>query len=190
MILLYIGIALWCAAHLFKRVLPAARAGLSSRIGQGPAKGLVALALLLSVVLMVVGYRGAEFAPVYTPLAGAGHLNNLLMLVAVVLLGAGKSKGRMRSWLRHPMLAGVIVWSGAHLLVNGDYASVVLFGAMAVWAVVEMTMINYAEGDWKRPEPGPLKGDIRLLIISAVVFSVIVGIHSALGHNPFLGTYE
>lgn len=189
MTLLYIGIALWCGAHLFKRVLPAARAGLTDRLGEGPAKGVVAAVLLLSLVLMVVGYRGAEFSPVYTPKAGAGHLNNLLMLVAVIMLGAGKSKGRMRSWLRHPMLTGVIVWSGAHLLVNGDYASVVLFGALAVWAVVEMTMINYAEGDWKRPEPGPVKGDIRLLVISLVVYAVIAGIHSALGYSPFLGTY-
>ncbi len=189
MTLLYIGIALWCAAHLFKRVLPAARAALTDRLGEGPAKGVVAAVLLLSLVLMVVGYRGAEFSPVYTPKAGAGHLNNLLMLIAVIMLGAGKSKGRMRSWLRHPMLTGVIVWSGAHLLVNGDYASVVLFGAMAVWAVVEMTMINYAEGDWKRPEPGPVKGDIRLLVISLVVYAVIAGIHSALGYSPFLGTY-
>ncbi len=189
MTLLYIGIALWCAAHLFKRVLPAARAGLTDRLGEGPAKGVVAAALFLSLVLIVVGYRGAEFSPVYTPMAGAGHLNNLLMLIAVILLGAGKSKGRMRSWLRHPMLTGVIVWSAAHLLVNGDYASVVLFGAMAVWAVVEMTLINWAEGDWERPEPGPVKGDIRLLVISVVVYAVIAGIHIALGYNPFLGTY-
>ncbi len=189
MTLLYIGVALWCAAHLFKRIWPSGRAALTGRLGEGPAKGIVALALLVSIVLMVVGYRGAEFSPVYTPMAGAGHLNNLLMLVSVVLLGAGSSKGRMRSWLRHPMLTGVIVWAAAHLLVNGDYASVVLFGAMAVWSVVEMTMINYAEGDWNRPEPGPAKGDVRLLVISLVVFSVIAGIHVALGYNPFLGTY-
>jgi uncharacterized membrane protein len=189
MTLLYLGIALWCAAHLFKRVLPTARAGMTERLGEGPAKGVVALALAVSLVLMIIGYRGAGHSPVYTPMAGAGHLNNLLMLVSVILLGAGSSKGRIRSWLRHPMLTGVIVWSTAHLIVNGDYASVVLFGAMAVWAVVEMTMINYAEPDWKRPEPGPLKGDIRLLVISAVVFAVIAGIHTALGYNPFLGTY-
>lgn len=190
MTLLYLGIALWCAAHLFRRVLPAARAALTDRLGEGPAKGVVAAALLLSIVLMVAGYRGTEFSPVYAPMAGAGHLNNLLMLVAVILLGAGSSKGRMRSWLRHPMLTGVIVWAGGHLLVNGDYASIVLFGAMAVWAVVEMTMINYAEDDWKRPEPGPVKGDIRLLVIGVVVFAVIAGIHTALGYNPFLGTYS
>lgn len=190
MTLLYLGIGLWCAAHLFKRVLPGARAALTDRLGEGPAKGVVAATLLLSLVLMVLGYRGADFAPVYTPIAGAGHLNNLLMLVAVILLGAGSSKGRMRSWLRHPMLTGVIVWSGAHLLVNGDYASVVLFGAMAVWAVVEMTMINYAEGDWARTEPGPARGDVRLLVISVVVFAVIAGLHIGLGHNPFLGTYQ
>jgi len=55
MTLLYIGIALWCAAHLFKRVLPATRSGLSDRLGEGPAKGVGAAVRMLSVVLMVVG---------------------------------------------------------------------------------------------------------------------------------------
>lgn len=189
MTLLYLGMALWCAAHLFKRIFPGARAALEQRLGAGPAKGVVALALAVSLVLMVMGYRGTDIAPVYVPMIGAGHANNLLMLIAVMLMGAGSSKGHMRSWLRHPMLIGVIVWSAAHLLVNGDVAAVVLFGGMAVWAVVEMTMINYAEPDWQRPEPGPVKGDVRLVVISVVVFAAIAGIHTLLGYNPFLGTY-
>ena len=40
-----------------------------------------------------------------------------------------------RGWLRHPMLTGVVVWAVAHLLVNGDAASLVLFGwPWALWA--------------------------------------------------------
>ena len=57
------------------------------------------------------------------------------MLVAVALIGAGHSKGRARGWLRHPMLTGVVVWAVAHLLVNGDVASLVLFGWLGLWAV-------------------------------------------------------
>ena len=30
--------------------------------------------------------------------------------------------------MRHPQLTAVIVWAVAHLLVNGDLASIVLFG--------------------------------------------------------------
>ena len=57
MTLLIIGVALWSAAHLFKRLAPARRAALGA-----PGQGYVAGALLVSVVLMVLGYRGADGA--------------------------------------------------------------------------------------------------------------------------------
>ena len=41
------------------------------------------------LVLIVVGYRRAPFVPVYDPPSWGIHLNNLLMLCAVGLLGAG-----------------------------------------------------------------------------------------------------
>ena len=189
MTLLYIGIAIWILVHILKRVAPGLRAALDNAVGTGPAKGVIALLLVVSIVLMVIGYRAEPYDPVYAPMAGMGHLNNLLMLISVMLLGAGSSKGKMRSWFRHPMLLGVILWSFAHLLVNGDSASVVLFGAMAVWAVLEILLINRAEPNWTRPAAGPIKGDIRLFVIALVLYAIITGIHIALGHNPFLGTY-
>ncbi len=70
MVLLILGLALWFAAHLFKRIAPDARAGMGDR-----GKGIVALALLVSVVLMVLGYRSADYVAVYDPLPGMGHLN-------------------------------------------------------------------------------------------------------------------
>ncbi len=187
--IMIVGILLWVAAHFFKRVLPGARAAMERVMGAGPARGAIAGVIALSIVLMVVGFRAEPYAPVYTPLPGMGHLNNLLMLVALFLSGAGNSKGRARAWLRHPMLWSVVIWSGAHLLVNGDLASIVLFGSLGVWAVVQMLLINRAEGNWQRPEPGPIKGDIKLAVISLVLFAIITGIHMWLGHNPFLGTY-
>ena len=62
--------------------------------------------------------------PVYDPPAWGIHVNNLADVRAPsLLMGAGRSKGRARAWLRHPMLTGVVVWALAHLLVNGDVAS-------------------------------------------------------------------
>ena len=186
---LIVGILLWAAVHLFKRVTPAGREALAATVPKGADRGVIAILLFISLALIVVGYRQADFEPVYDPLPGAGHLNNLLMYVAVVLFGMGSSKGRMRSWLRHPMLTGVLVWGAAHLLVNGDLASLVLFGSMIAWAVVEILIINAREPAWVRPEPGPVARDIRLLIISAVLFAIIAAIHTWLGRNPFLGSY-
>ncbi|WP_373925366.1 NnrU family protein, partial [Burkholderia pseudomallei] len=37
----------------------------------------------------------------------------------------------------HPMLAGVMVWAGAHLLANGTLHAELLFAAFFVWAFVD-----------------------------------------------------
>ena len=52
-IVLIIGVALWWAAHLFKRVAPARRAAMGD-----PGKGAVAATIAVGIVLMVIGYRG------------------------------------------------------------------------------------------------------------------------------------
>lgn len=184
MTLLILGLALWIGAHLFKRIAPDARAAMTDRIGDA-SKGVIALVLVLSIVLMVIGYRAAGFVHVYAPPSWGIHLNNLLMLVAVLLLGLGHSKSRIRGIMRHPMLTSVVVWSGAHLLVNGDLASLVLFGALALWALAEMVVINRAEPDYVPAEPGTVVGDIRLAVITLVVFAVMAGIHAWLGYWPF-----
>jgi uncharacterized membrane protein len=44
---------------------------------------------------------------------------------------------------RHPFLCGVAIWGFAHLIANGDAASVMLFGGMAVLAVVGMAGIDH-----------------------------------------------
>ncbi len=187
--ILLFGVFLWMDAHWIKRLVPNLRTAMNTRMGKSPARGLIAGLIFLSLGLMIVGYRGSEIIPVYTPFNGAGHLNNLLMFGAVICLGAGSSKGRMKTWLRHPMLTGVIVWAIAHLLVNGDVASIILFGGLGAWALTSMVLINRAEGPWTRPAAGTAIGDIRLLVISAVVFALIAGIHILLGYNPFSGSY-
>jgi uncharacterized membrane protein len=183
--LLVLGVALWIAGHLFHRLAPDARAGLIARLGANGYRGAVAGVIGLGLVLMVIGYRASPLIQVYTPPPWTIHLNNLLMLAAVALFGMGRSRGHARSWLRHPMLTGVAVWAVAHLLVNGDLASLILFGAMGVWALASMPLINAAEGPWQPPAPGPVSGDIRLALISVAVFAVIAGIHAWLGYWPF-----
>ncbi len=185
MTLLIAGVALWWVAHLFQRIMPGPRAAMGMA-----GKGLVAAVLIGSVVLMVKGYRAAPVTPVYTPLPGMGHLNNLLMVLSLFLFGAGSVKGRVAAMIRHPMLWGLVVWAVAHLLVNGDLASLILFGGLGLWALVQMLMINRAEGPWQRPPVGPVTNDIKGLGIALFLFAVIAVIHIWLGHNPFLGTYS
>lgn len=185
MTLLIVGLVLWTVAHWLKRLTPDLRVRLDSLLGPGPARGIVALAIGVALLCIIVGFRSTPFVPFYDPPAWTIHLNNLLMLIAVGLVGASHSKGRVRSALRHPMLMGVLVWAIAHLLVNGDTASIVLFGWMGVWAVLSMVIINNREPAWIAPAPGPASADLRLVAITLVTFAVIAAIHTWLGYWPF-----
>lgn len=182
MTLLIIGLLLWSVAHLFKRLAPNLRARLGNT-----AKGGVAVALFVSIVLMVLGYRSADTATLWALPAWTTHVNNTLMLLAVALLGLGNSKSRLRGTLRHPMLLGVLTWAVAHLLVNGDLASLVLFGGLGLWSLFQMTAINARQPNWDRWTGGSFVGDIRLGVITVVVYGVIIAIHSWIGLSPIPG---
>lgn len=184
MTLLILGILLWVLPHMFKRLAPQRHLMLLPQI-----KAIVGALVLVGVVLMVIGYRSVETGNLYTPLPGMGHLNNTLMLISIYLFGVGGSRSVLIAKLRHPMLLGMVLWSVSHLAVNGDVASVLLFGALGLWAVTEMVLINRA-GPWKRPKPGSLKGDLKNLIGTLLIFGLIAWLHGmVIGHSLFLGTY-
>lgn len=184
MALLVIGLALWIAAHLFRRLAPDAHAGLVARLGKGAARGLTAAVIGVGLVLIVIGFRSSPYVALYTPPGWAIHLNNLLMLIAVFLFGAANAPSRVKRYLRNPMLTGVLVWAAAHLIVNGDLASLVLFAGMAVWAVASMIVIDRASP--RAPVAAvPIKADVKLAVISVIVFAVITGVHAWLGVWPF-----
>lgn len=183
MFLLILGILLWVLAHLFKRLAPRKRLMMEPQ-----ARSMVAGLVLVGLVLMVIGYRMADVIPVYAPLPGMGHANNTLMLISVYLFGVSGARSVLIDKIRHPMLTGVILWSVGHLLVNGDLASILLFGSMGIWAVAEMVVINRA-GPWKRPAKGSTGGDIKNLIGTAAVYGLAAWIHSLLGYNVFAGNY-
>ncbi len=181
MFYLILGLILWIAAHLFKRAAPDLRASLGKA-----GKGIAALGILAGLVLMVIGYRQADVINVWYPPSWMVHVNNLMMLGAVFLYGMSATKGRLRGAMRHPQLTAVKVWAVAHLLVNGDLASLILFGGLLVWAVLEVVMINRSEA-WVRPAPGEAKKDILLVVITIVMFLAITFVHNWLGVWPFPG---
>ena len=189
MIYLILGLLLWVGVHFLKRLALGLRRDLDKALGKNAARGIVALSLLVALGLMIFGYRQAEFIPVYTPYAGIGHLNNLLMLFAIFAMGIGPAGGRLSARFRHPMLAGAIIFAVAHLLVNGDVASIILFGGVGLWALVQRHLINQHEGPWERPMPGNAIQDGKLALSTLFIFVIIAGIHWLLDHNPFMGTY-
>ena len=183
MALLILGLILWIGAHYFKRLAPGPRRDMGDA-----GRGAVAIAVVLSLVLIIIGYRGAAFIPVWSPPSFLVHVNNLLMVLAFWVYGSSAAKGA-KAWpaykTRHPQLLAVKIWAFAHLLVNGDLASILLFGSMLGWAVGSVILINRAEPHWTPPAHAGKATYIRLAVITVVVFAIVVAIHTWLGVSPF-----
>ncbi|MEM9427401.1 MAG: NnrU family protein [Pseudomonadota bacterium] len=184
MIALILGVLLWWAAHLTKRLAPGPRAALQDRMGDA-SKGLFALLIVLSVVLMTLGYQNYTGQFFWGRNAVLVGINNLLMLAAVYLFAASGARTRVTKFIRHPQLTAFKAWAVAHILVNGDTASFILFGGLLIWAVVEVIVINRQT---ERPVPAetyPVKKEVTAIVAAVVVFGLVSAIHIWLGYNPF-----
>jgi uncharacterized membrane protein len=178
--LLILGVALWSGAHLFKRLAPARRAVLGEA-----GRGLVSILLVLSIVLMVLGYRWADPVWLWSPPPFLRHLNNLLVFLGFYLFAASGMKTAITGVIRHPQLSGVKAWAVAHLLVVPTLAGLILFGGLLAWAVVSVIVINSAS---PRPAPNPPAGAGREIgaLVGAILATAAVGwLHGWLGPWPF-----
>jgi uncharacterized membrane protein len=189
MALLLLGVILWTVVHLFKAAAPARRATLAARLGEGPVKGATALLLVLAIVLMAQGYGPAATAGfAYIPPDWGWHLNNLLMVFSMILLGAGHMKSNIRRFVRHPMLTAAVVWAIGHLAANGDWRSIVLFGGLGLWAILAMVFINRRDGAFVAPPESPRSKDFMAIGGGVVVYVAVALIHwFVFGVKPFPG---
>ncbi len=187
MTLLAIGILLFAGVHLIPSLAPAIKAGWRSRLGEGGYKGSFSLLLLAALALIVIGWRSSLPTLVYLP-SPALHGPALVLLVAAFLLLVVSSRpSRLRRLIRHPQLTGVTLWGIAHLLLNGDSRSLLLFGGISLWAIVEILAINRRDGAWHRPDVPPWRAELVNLVIAAVVTGVVVYVHPWLAGVPVRG---
>lgn len=152
------------------------RGALVRRIGEGPFRGLFALASAVVLVWMIWAFgqmRANPFdglnAALWTPPAWGRHAAQGLMIVSFLfvfvgittpgptLAGAEKmlqkdepATGVLRI-TRHPFLWGVAIWAVAHLLANGERFAVMLFGALGLMVLLGTRSID-RKGAARDPE--------------------------------------
>ena len=142
MALLVGGLVLFIGVH----VLPSSarlRGALVARLGEKGYKILFSVVSAVGLVLAAIGYGQAPREQIFEPSQTALTFLPAAMAVAFVLIALANVPGRLRRLLRHPMLAGVLIWSALHLLANGDLASNLLFGTFALWSVFAILSAEY-----------------------------------------------
>jgi uncharacterized membrane protein len=188
---LILGLALFSVVHLFSMLFPTSRDKLKARMGEGPYKGIYALIALAGLALIIWGYHVASSSPpagdvVYDPIPGVKHVTFLLVLIAFILIGASHGKGYIKSWIRHPMSAGIILWSTGHLLANGRRYDIYLFGTFFVLAAFDI-VLSTARGKLPMHEPR-LRSDIIAVVAGVILYAVFMfGFHPYILGIPLVG---
>ena len=138
MAILVLGLALFLGIHLLP-VLPALRTRLLARLGEGPYKGLFSIVSAAGLTLIIGGWwMRPPPVQVFAPFPEARAAAPILVSIAFVLFAAANMRTHLRARLRHPMLIGLALWSGTHLLANGDLASTILFGSFLAYSIVDL----------------------------------------------------
>lgn len=142
MMLLIVGLVAFFTIHLIP-ANPELRKGLVERLGEGTYKGIFAAASLAAFVVIVLGYGkmqhylGSKNPVLWEAPMWSKHLALALMLVSFICLAAAYIPSRIGAALKHPMLLAVKIWALAHLMANGDVASLILFSSFLAYAVYD-----------------------------------------------------
>jgi uncharacterized membrane protein len=179
--LLIFGLILFLGSHAFTR-LRAIRDPLEAKLGAMPFKGIYSVVALAGFVLIIIGYgqyRADGYIQIWTPPAFLKHLSYLLMPVFVFLIGA-YLPGKIKAIIVHPMLAAVKLWALAHLLVNGDLGSMLMFGGFLAWALFARIRLGRAERikmPWTLGDTAAVVGGLGLWIVTLLwLHPVLIGV--------------
>ena len=184
MALLVLGLILFLGSHTFTTLRPA-RAAALGRLGEGGYKALYSLVAGLGLVLIIWGfgrYRSAGYIPVWDPPFRALHPVSavLLWFAFVALVSAYAPASRIKGLLRHPMLVAVKAWALAHLLVNGDLGSMLLFGSLLAWAVYDRIALK-RRGDAGAPPVARFgRNDLIVVVLGTVAYGIMIWLHESL----------
>ena len=141
MSLLLLGLTLFIGVHSVRIFAPGWRDAQIAARGEGMWKGLYSGVAIISFAILVYGYGLArpDAAQVFEPPEWGRSVLFVAMPVALVLFLASQfPAGHLKKRFKHPMLWGTGIWAVAHLLANGDAASVVLFAAILGWVLLDL----------------------------------------------------
>ncbi len=176
MMLLVAGLLAFACIHLTSTI-PTVDKYWRSRFGHYH-RAVFGLLLILSLAMIIFGWRLSPFVPVYDPLHWGRYMTFVIVLIAFFCLGIFLFRGSLRQRLRFPLAIAIILWAIGHLFANGDVASLVLFGGMMIYAALHIAL-GIANGI--RPSAVVRAGHDALSILAgAALYSVTAQLHPIL----------
>lgn len=180
MMTLLLGLIVFLGIHLLP-TFPDIRKRYVDKLGELLYKGIFSLISLVGFGLIIIGKADAPYISVWEPPQFFAIATKVLLLPAFVLIVAAYIPSNIKRRIRHPMLVAVKLWALGHLLINGDVASMLLFGSFLAYAVIDMIRSNKLSA-WHKPEPKPVTMTLLVLVLGLVAY---VGV--AMHHMQLFG---
>ncbi|MEO5699397.1 MAG: NnrU family protein [Casimicrobiaceae bacterium] len=184
MAIMIAGLVLFIGVHLVP-ALPGLRRTLAANWSEDRYKKIFSVVAGIGLLLIVVGYYLGERGPQLfagQPVARAAA--PWVMMLVFILFAASHMRGHIRRLMQHPMVIGVLLWSGVHLLANGDRRGTLLFGTFLAWSVVDL-IASLRRGPIAPFEPA-LRYDLMAAVGGVVVAGVVMLLHPYLfGVRPY-----
>jgi uncharacterized membrane protein len=178
MTLLLVGLVIFFGIHLVPSMVPLRRR-LAAWKGESIYQMGYSLIAAIGLALIICGKSMAPYRVIYTPPAWTVHLTWVLMWLAVTIFPAAYLPTNLKRVVRHPFLWGVALWAVAHLLTNGDAASILLFGSFTVFAFFDMVSAN-RRGARRSSTRLPFWRDAILVAVGTAAYLVIIRLHPLL----------
>lgn len=177
MALLLAGITVWFAVHLFPAVAPTSRENAIFKLGENAYKGIFSLLVLTALLMIVFGWKSSVPTTVYGPPVAPGLLSSSMVFAAFVLFFSSSFDSHAKRILRHPQMAGTLLWAAAHLLTSGDSRSLALFGGFAAWALLEIVLCNRRDGPRAELPAASLKFDLAAIVVGGAAWALVGHFH-------------
>jgi uncharacterized membrane protein len=176
MAILILGLALFLGIHSISIVAPKLRESAVNAMGAMPWRGAYSLISAVGFGLILYGFHLARLSPVvlWVPPAWTHYLTVILMLPVFPLVFAAYMPGRIKTAMKHPMLAAVKFWALAHLLSDGMLAGVVLFGAFLVWAVADRISFKRRPPQMIKTAPPSPFNDVIAVVGGVAVYALVI----------------
>lgn len=183
MSILIAGLIIFFGIHSVSILNENWRDRMMARIGEGPWKGTYSLVAIIGFILIIWGYGLArqESATLFFAPNWLRYLAMSLLLPVFPLMLSTYLPGRIQRFARHPMLVATILWSFSHLLVNGQLADILLFGAFLLWAALDLYSMHRRTPRAVPGAPAARANDIIALTFGLALYGLfVVWLHASL----------
>lgn len=192
MYILIIGLALFLGLHCFASIRSREPGNIAQKYGIKYRAGFSLLSLI-GFALLVYGYGVARAdpnwnEPIWIAPEWTRHLILAIMPFSMILFAAAEAPaGYIKKYTKHPMVNGLKLWATVHLIYNGDWPSIALFGGFLLMGSVSRTMSKLRKDEGARRQDVSIKGDVISVVIGVALYlAILFYLHEWLIGRPVL----